>query len=84
MENDKRIERIEAKVDTIQETIGEINTTLALQHESLREHMHRTSLLEEELLPIRKTLNKAEGIIDLLLVLAAVAALVTLFMEFFK
>lgn len=53
MEQHERIIRIEDKIDEIKESISKINTTLAAQHESLKEHMHRTELLEEAMDPIR-------------------------------
>lgn len=39
--------RIEDKVDQIQISINRIDITLAAQHESLKQHMKRTDLLEK-------------------------------------
>lgn len=51
--SDDRIVRIEDKIDSIRDDIGKINTVLAAQHESLKEHIRRTSILENELAPIK-------------------------------
>jgi hypothetical protein len=44
--------RLEAKVDKISDQIGTINVTLAEQHVTLKEHIHRTELLEEAIRPV--------------------------------
>lgn len=73
--DDKRLERIEAKVDDVSDHLSSIDTTLAAQHVSLREHMRRTALLEKELAPIKNHVLMVKGALKLVGVLAAGAAL---------
>lgn len=42
-----KLEKIECKVDKIQESVHNIDVTLGRQHESLLAHMKRTNLLEK-------------------------------------
>jgi archaellum component FlaC len=53
--DDKRLERVENKLDKVSDQIGEINVTLSAQHESLKEHMRRTELLENDVEPLKRT-----------------------------
>jgi predicted nuclease with TOPRIM domain len=50
--SDKKLERIEDKIDHIQEKISSIDVTLAKQHESLEIHIKRTNILEQKLEPV--------------------------------
>lgn len=54
MADDKRLERIEKKIDDSNDHLVSIDITLAEQHITLREHMRRTALIEQELRPIKK------------------------------
>lgn len=51
---DNRNERIETKLDTIKDDIGEIKITLAENTISLVEHMRRTKQLEDRVGPIER------------------------------
>lgn len=72
--------RIHDKLDRIEEQIGIINVTLAKQHEQLRFHIRRTTLLEEHLEHLRgevKPIQRHVAIIDGgLKVLGAISAIV--------
>lgn len=74
MSEDKRLERIEAKIDDLNDHLGSIDVTLGQQHISLKEHIRRTSILEDEFKPIKKHVNMVEGGFKLLGILASVAA----------
>jgi uncharacterized coiled-coil protein SlyX len=63
--NDERLFRLEDKIDTIKDTIGEINVTLAAQHESLKEHMARTKQLEDIVAPLQKHAVMTQGALKL-------------------
>lgn len=52
MEDDKRLIRVEDKIDKLGDRLGAIDSTLASQHESLKQHMYRTQLLEEAVKPM--------------------------------
>lgn len=79
MSDDKRLERIEEKLDKVVEHIGSIDITLATQHVSLAEHIKRTAMLEEQIIPINKHVNMVKGAIALLTILATIAGIVSLF-----
>ncbi len=73
--DDKRLERIEAKLDDTNDHLASIDVTISLQHESLREHIRRTALIEKELAPIRKHVYMVQGAIGLLAILATIIGL---------
>lgn len=75
MSDDKRLERIENKVDTIKDHLGSMDATLQGQHISLKEHMRRTELLEKQVEPIKKHVDMMTGALKLLGVLATIAAI---------
>lgn len=64
--NDQRTGRIEDKIDILTTRLSSIDSTLAAQHESLKEHMRRTSMLEQDVAPIKKHVNMVQGIIALM------------------
>lgn len=63
MKYDEKLQRIENKVDTVVEHIGNINITLAKQHVSLDEHIRRTALLEQQVKPIERHVNMVNGVL---------------------
>ena len=46
--------KFERKLDKITDKLSSIDVTLAAQHESLKEHMRRTELLERQLEPLKE------------------------------
>lgn len=68
--DDKRLGRIEVKLDDMADHIGEINVTLGSQRVSLEEHIRRTQLLEDMVLPIHKRVYMAQGALAFIGVLA--------------
>lgn len=70
-----REERLEAKVDHVIDKIENINVTLAAQHESLKDHIRRTELLEEEVKPLLKHDHMAMGILKLFGFLALIGTI---------
>jgi hypothetical protein len=75
MEDQKRLERIEKKIDEVADHVASIDLTLAGQHISLRDHMRRTAILEKEVAPIKKYVYMAQGVIGLLGVLSMLLGL---------
>lgn len=71
MSDDKRLDRIEIKVDKVLEHQSEINVTLAAQHVSLKEHIRRTNILETELKPIKQHVQMIHGAFKLLGIIVA-------------
>lgn len=82
--DDKRLSRIEMKIDDALEHLSSIDVTLAEQHMSLKEHMRRTALLEAEILPIRKHVDMMTGAIKMIGVIATVLGIVEAIIMFRK
>jgi len=75
MADDKRIERIELKVDGLSDKLSETNIILAKQHESLRLHMKRSDMLEESMKPLQRHVSMVDGALKLVGLLAALTAI---------
>lgn len=76
MSDDKRLERIEAKIDDLADHLGSIDTTLLKQEVSLEHHIKRTDLLEEKMKPVETHMAELKGVINILKVLALLATIV--------
>lgn len=50
--SDSKLDKLDIKIDKIQEKLSSIDVTLAAQHESLKIHIKRTDLLEKKLAPV--------------------------------
>lgn len=74
-QDERRLERIENKIDKIGDHMSSIDVTLSGQHESLKEHIRRTELLERELAPIKKHVNMVDGALKMISIIAALAAI---------
>lgn len=72
MSDDKRLERIEGKIDGIGDHLGSIDVTLAAQHVSLKEHIRRTAILESELKPIKRHVDMVHGALKFLALFAMI------------
>lgn len=73
---DNRLERIEQKVDKIDETLQTVNIVLAKQHVVLEEHVRRTNLLEQELKPVKLHVDRVEGVVKFLGLVGVLAAII--------
>lgn len=76
MSDDRRLERIENKIDETADHMASIDVTLGQQHISLREHIRRTNALEAELKPIKRHVYMIEGFFKVLGVLASIAVII--------
>lgn len=74
----ERDERIEGKIDKIQEDITDIKITLAKQHVVLVEHESRSTKLESIVLPLNKKLTMAEGVIKFIASIGVIVGLINL------
>lgn len=77
--SDKKLELIDNKLEKINERLGSIDSTLAAQHVSLREHIRRTELLEEDVKPIKRHVSMVQGAMALIGLLATIAGIIQLF-----
>ena len=73
---DKRLDRIEIKLDEVAQRLGSIDSTLAAQQVSLDEHIRRTEILESDIKPVKKHVNMIEGAIKFIGLLAMFAAII--------
>ncbi len=74
--DDKRLERIERKLDDSNDHLASIDVTLAMQHESLRDHIRRTTLLEQELRPIKKHVDMVSGVLKFIVIIGVILGIV--------
>lgn len=72
---------MEKKIDKILTEIQEINVTLAEQHVTLKEHIRRTELLENDIRPIKVHVSRVEGAVKLIIIVATVAAAIAAFLK---
>lgn len=75
MTDDKRLQRIEDKLDDAAHRITSIDVTLAAQHVSLREHIKRSDLLEAQMKPIERKINMVEGALKLIGLIAVLVGI---------
>lgn len=75
MADDKRLERVELKIDLISDRLGNIDSTLSAQHVTLKEHSRRSTALEAIVDSLRRRVTMAEGALALLGVIATVLAM---------
>ncbi len=69
---DPRLVRIEKKLDDSNEHLAAIDVTLAAQHESIKDHIRRTELLEINLEPIKKHVDMFNGVLKFIGILASI------------
>jgi glycerol dehydrogenase-like iron-containing ADH family enzyme len=66
MADNKRFDKIDAKLEKIVEHIGSIDVTLAKQSVLLDEHIKRSNMLEEKLAPVEKHVTIVNTILKVL------------------
>lgn len=64
----------DAKIDKIINDIGEIKVTLAVNTQSLVEHVRRTEIIESDMKPVKKHVQRVQGVLIFIGALAAVGA----------
>ena len=72
---------IDNKLDKIQEDVNEIKTHLAVYNEQLTVHIKRSEMLEDRIIPIETHVFMINGAIKLIGIVAAVAAIVEVFIK---
>lgn len=66
MSDQRRLERIESKIDDLADAQAKMNVILGQQHVSLKDHMRRSDALEQQIQPIKKHVAMVEGALKLL------------------
>lgn len=69
------MERIHTKLDRIEDRLDKIEVTLAVNTQSLQEHMKRTQILEEQVIPLKRANDMWNGAYKLIIVLGTVLGL---------
>lgn len=65
-----------SKMEKILDRLNSIDTTLASQHEILKEHIRRTEILEREIEPIKKHVNYVTGVLKFIALSGIVATII--------
>lgn len=74
--DDKRLTRIEEKIDDTNDHLASIDITLSAQHVSLKDHIRRTAILEAEIKPIRKHVDMMNGALKLAGIIALLIGII--------
>lgn len=72
---EKRLERMELKLDDLSDHLSAIDVTLGAQHISLKEHIRRTAILEADIRPVKRHIAMVEGVLKFMGALATIAAI---------
>lgn len=78
MADSDRLTRIEDKVDVLGTRLSSIDSTLSAQHVSLKDHIRRTELLEQEIIPLKQRDAAISVMIKLLLFVVSVMEIISL------
>lgn len=70
MDDPNRLIRIEDKVDQVVDRLHAMDVTLASQAVTLEDHVRRSTMLERQMVPIKRHVNMMEGALKLLGILA--------------
>jgi hypothetical protein len=81
MQDDKRLERIELKLDDTADHLGNIDVTLKGQAVQLEDHIRRTNELQDIVISINRKVTLAEGAMKFIGVVAIIAEAVRLFVK---
>lgn len=73
---DKQLERVETKVDSVVESISNINVHVAEIKKDLKYHIKRTDILEAELKPIKRHVALMQATFKLLGMSVSLAVIV--------
>lgn len=90
--SDDLIPRIFEKVEKISDDVVDIKIIAAKHDENLKEHMRRTSALENmyqhldesRIQPLETSINKIKGIYGFIVFLSLLATIALVFVEYFK
>lgn len=78
--NDKKLDIISEKIDNLDIKLNDIDKTLAVNTQSLQEHMRRTQLAEQsiekladQIVPVQAHINKVNGMLMFIGLSASIA-----------
>lgn len=77
--DDKRLERMEQKMDDQNDHLASIDITLSAQHAVLKEHIRRTEALEKDIKPIKRHVYMVQGAAALITLMGIIAGIIEVF-----
>lgn len=82
--DDRRLNKLEEKLDKMSDSISSIDKTLSTQSIQLTEHIKRTNLLEDRFKPVEDHVQSLKGIVLFFKVLASIATVAEVIRLFIK
>ncbi len=76
----KEFDKLNEKQDAQSEILAALNVVTAKQEVNLQEHMRRTELLEQEVLPIKSHVEQVRGVGKFLAFLAVIGGAIAAFL----
>lgn len=73
----KALEKIEANQDEHKELLSSLDKTVAKQEVNIADHIRRTQLLEQEVLPIKAHIEQVRGVGKFIVFISVVVGIVT-------
>ena len=77
-----QLNRIESKVDKLDNRADKVDVHLAVYNEQLKDHIRRTELLENEVHPIKDHVSKVHGALKLVASIGIITAIIKLLQSF--
>ena len=68
--------RVNDKIDKIVNDVNEIKVQLSINNAHLAEHMKRSDMLEKKLAPVEAHVERVNGVLKLIGVMAMIAAII--------
>lgn len=79
--SDDRFDKLENKIDKLDDRLNEYNTTNALNTQSLIEHIKRTNQLEERISPLEQRMLLVNTIVKICVAITGVAGFALVVLE---
>lgn len=82
--DETQLDHIEAKLDKLDDRQNKMDLTMVEQHLVLKEHVRRSELLEDMVIPIQKKITMVEGFLQGLGLLAVISGIVEVIVLLFR
>jgi hypothetical protein len=73
--SESKLDRIEGKVDKVYDKLSELNTITVKQQVILDEHVKRSTMLEDKMVPVEKHVARVDGALKLVGLIGVIAAI---------
>ena len=74
--DDKKLDKIDSKIDRLDEHLARIDVSLAEMRVDVAYHIKRSDSLEEQVVPLSNLRKEMKGVIKLIYLISALAAIV--------